>query len=80
MPPLSLDWKPKPSKEKIRENVGLQDIGLLVLDSENGSVKRDAWTLNFQKMIFALDFPKLVDKSPHRATAGAAAGCGRSHS
>ena len=51
-------------QEKIRENVGLQDIGLLVLDSENGSVKRDAWTSNFQKMIFALDFPKLVDKSP----------------
>ena len=51
-------------QEKIRENVGLQDIGLLVLDSENGSVKRDAWTLNFQKMIFALDFPKLVDKPP----------------
>ena len=50
--------------EKIRENIGLQDIGLLVLDSENGSVKRDAWTSNFQKVLFALDFPKLVDKPP----------------
>ena len=26
--------------EKIRENVGLQNIGLLVLDSDNGSMKR----------------------------------------
>ena len=33
--------------EKIRENVGLQNFGLLVLDSENGSMKRDAWTSNF---------------------------------
>ena len=50
--------------EKIRENVGLQNIGLLVLDSENGSMKRDAWTSNFRDMLFALDFPKLVDKPP----------------
>ena len=50
--------------EKIRENIGLQNIGLLVLDSENGSMKRDAWTLNFRDMLFALNFPKLVDKPP----------------
>ena len=49
---------------KIRENIGLQNIGLLVLDSENGSMKRDAWTLNFRDMLFALNFPKLVDKPP----------------
>ena len=50
--------------EKIRENVGLQNIGLLVLDSANGSMKRDAWTSNFRDILFALDFPELVDKPP----------------
>ena len=50
--------------EKIRENIGLQNIGLLVLDSENGSMKRDTWTSSFRDVLFALDFPKLVDKSP----------------
>ena len=50
--------------EKIRENVGLQNIGLLVLDSENGSMKRDAWTSSFRDILFALDFPELVDKTP----------------
>ena len=50
--------------EKIRENIGLQNIGLLVLDSANGSMKRDAWTSSFRDVLFALDFPKLVDKSP----------------
>ena len=50
--------------EKIRENVGLQNAGLLVLDSANGSVKRDAWTSSFPDILFALDFPKLVDKPP----------------
>ncbi len=50
--------------EKIRENVGLQNIGLLVLDSPNGSMKRDAWTSNFRDILFALDFPELVDKPP----------------
>ena len=51
-------------QEKIRENVGLQNIGLLVLGGENGSMKRDAWTSNFRDILFALDFPKLVDKPP----------------
>ena len=50
--------------EKIRKNVGLQNIGLLVLDSANGSMKRDAWTSSFRDIIFALDFPELVDKPP----------------
>ena len=50
--------------EKIRENVGLQNIGLLVLDSENGSVKRDAWTSSFNAMIYALDFPEAEVDSP----------------
>ncbi len=50
--------------EKIRENIGLQNIGLLVLDSANGSMKRDAWTSSFRDILFALDFPRLVDKTP----------------
>ena len=49
--------------EKVRENVGLQNAGLLVLDSANGSMKRDAWTSSFQDIIFALDFPESF-KSP----------------
>ena len=48
--------------EKIRENVGLQNAGLLVLES--GSVKRDAWTSSFRDIVFALDFPKLVVVPP----------------
>ena len=44
--------------EQIRENVGLQSIGLLVLDSENGSMKRDAWTSSFRDIVLALDFPE----------------------
>ena len=44
--------------EKIRENVGLQNAGLLVLDSANGSMKRDAWTSSFPDVLFALDFPE----------------------
>ena len=53
-------------QEKIRENIGLQNIGLLVLDSANGSMKRDTWTSSFPDILFALDFPKLVDKPPDR--------------
>ena len=45
-------------RQKIRENVGLQNAGLLVLDSPNGSMKRDAWTDSFGDIIFALDFPE----------------------
>ena len=41
--------------DKIRENVRLQNLGLQVL--ENGTVKRDAWTSNFDDVIFALNTP-----------------------
>ena len=51
-------------QEKIRENIGLQDIGLLVLDSENGSMKRDAWTSSFRDIVFALDFPERFTPPP----------------
>ena len=55
--------EPEAFLEKIRENIGLQNIGLLVLDSD-GSMKRDAWTSSFRDILFALDFPQLVDKRP----------------
>ena len=51
-------------QEKIRENVGLRNVGLLVLDSPNGSMKRDAWTSNFPAIIYALDFPDEQVDSP----------------
>ena len=51
-------------QEKIRENVGLQNVGLLVLDSPNGSMKRDAWRSNFPAIIYALDFPDEQVDSP----------------
>ena len=47
-------------QEKIRENVGLQNAGLLVLEGESGSMKRDAWTSSFRDIVFALNFPTLV--------------------
>ena len=46
--------------EKINENVGLQNAGLLVLASPNGSVKRDTWTASFTDILFALAFPERV--------------------
>ena len=41
--------------EKIRESTNLQNLGLLVL--ENGTMKRDTWTTNFDQMISALNTP-----------------------
>ena len=49
---------------KIKENIGLQNIGLLVLDSENGSMKRDTWTSSFRDIVFALDFPESFTPPP----------------
>ena len=40
---------------KVRENAGLQNLGLLVL--ENDTMKRDTWTNQFSEIVFALDFP-----------------------
>ena len=40
---------------RIRQNIGLQNLGLLVL--ETGTVKRDTWTSKFSEVVFALDFP-----------------------
>ena len=50
--------------EKVRENTGLQNVGLLVLEGENGSVKRDAWTSSFRDVIYALDYPGQVGEPP----------------
>ena len=40
--------------EKIRENPSLQRLGLSALESENGDVKRDAWTSNFADVVSAI--------------------------
>ena len=49
---------------KVRENTGLQNVGLLALQGENGSVKRDAWTSSFRDIISALDYPDRVGEPP----------------
>ena len=50
--------------ERVRENTGLQNVGLLALEGENGSVQRDAWTSSFRDVIYALDYPQLVGETP----------------
>ena len=50
--------------ERVRENTGLQNIGLLALDNPNGSVKRDTWTSSFRDIISALDYPVQVGEPP----------------
>ena len=50
--------------EKVRENTGLQNVGLLALEGENGSVKRDTWTASFRDVIYALDYPQQVGEPP----------------
>ena len=50
--------------ERVRENTGLQNIGLLALDNPNGSVKRDTWTSSFRDIVSALDYPQLIGEPP----------------
>ncbi len=50
--------------ERVRENTGLQNVGLLALDNPNGSVKRDTWTSSFRDVMYALDYPQLVGETP----------------
>ena len=50
--------------ERVRENTGLQNVGLLALEGENGSVQRDTWTSSFRDVIYALDYPQLVGETP----------------
>ena len=49
---------------RVRENTGLQNVGLLALDNPNGSVKRDTWTSSFRDIISALDYPQQVGEPP----------------
>ena len=44
--------------QKIRENVGLQNLGLQVL--ENSTMKRDAWRSNFDQVLSVLNTPDSV--------------------
>ena len=41
--------------QKVRENMALQNLGLLALDAENGSVKRDAWTSSFGDVMYVIE-------------------------
>ena len=50
--------------ERVRENTGLQNLGLLALEGESGSVKRDTWTASFRDVVYALDYPQLVGEPP----------------
>ena len=50
--------------ERVRENTGLQNVGLLALYNENGNVKRDTWTSSFRDVMYALDYPQQVEDSP----------------
>ena len=50
--------------ERVRENTGLQNVGLLALDNTDGSVKRDTWTSSFRDIISALDYPEQVGEPP----------------
>lgn len=54
--------------QKIRENTGLQNLGLQVL--ENSTMKRDAWRSNFDQVLSVLNTPDSVlpptEKRPER--------------
>ncbi len=45
---------------QIREKQSLKNLGLQTLTVVNGTVKRDAWTSNFDDVIFALNTPDSV--------------------
>ena len=45
--------------ERVRENTGLQNVGLLALDNENGSVQRDTWTSSFRDVMY----PRWITRS-----------------
>ena len=50
--------------QRVRENSGLQNVGLLALARENGRVQRDTWTSSFRDVIYALDYPGQVGEPP----------------
>lgn len=47
--------------QKIRENSTLQNAGLLVLDVENGTVKRDAWESQFGRVVSTVSSDRLTN-------------------
>ena len=49
---------------KIREKPSLQRLGLRTLESNNGNVKRDAWTSNFSEVVSALNPPENTVRPP----------------
>ena len=57
--------------QKIRESIALQNLGLLALDSANGSVKRDVWTTSFQDVMYALELGEPSDVTPPDELPGA---------
>ena len=59
-----LDWRLKRSSKEFVRIRGLQNVGLLALEGENGSVKRDTWTSSFRDVMYALDYPQQVGEPP----------------
>ena len=57
--------------QKIRESIGLQNLGLLALDIANGSVKRDVWTSSFRDVMYALEVGEPSDVTPPDELPGA---------
>ncbi len=57
--------------QKIRESIALQNLGLLALDSANGSVKRDVWTTSFRDVMYALEVGEPSDVTPPDELPGA---------
>ena len=49
---------------KIRAKPSLRRLGLRTLESQNGNVKRDAWTSNFSEVVSALNSPEDVVRPP----------------
>ena len=56
--------------QKIREDSTLQNVGLLMLSVENGSVKRDAWTSQFGIVISSLNLGEYSRQSSPQAATG----------
>ncbi len=52
--------------QRIRDNSGLQSLGLLVL--ENATLKRDTWTSNFSEIVRALERPSSTSTTVVRQT------------
>ena len=57
--------------QKIRENSTLQNAGLLVLGVEKGTVKRDGWESQFDRVVSVLNLDEQSSLSPAQAVKGA---------